>query len=306
MNRTHPLRADADPTSVNAMQDFQSLIRRLVKDAADLQAIESGEIDAIMDPAFGKAILLPAGQTGLRESEVRRRARQLPKSGHKVANTLLAALPRELYERLLVNLVSVTLTYGEVLYEPGQRIGYVYFPVDALVSLLTQVDANHSLEVGLVGREGMVGIPLALGADISTNRALVQGTGMAMRMEAACFRQEFLQSVPLQREVYRFIYTLMAQTEQTAACNHHHCVEERLARWLLMTHDRVQSNEIYLTHNFLASMLGVRREGVSLAANSLQERKLIRYRRGHIRILNRRRLEASACVCYKKINKLLS
>jgi CRP-like cAMP-binding protein len=299
-----PPRADTDPTNVDAMQAFQSLIQRLVKDASELRAIESGEIDAIMDPVSGKAILLPAAQTGLRESEVRRHTKQLPKSGYTIANKLLAALPREDYQRLMVNLEPVTLTYGEVLYEPRQRIGHVYFPVEALVSLLTQVEVNHSLEVGMVGREGMVGIPLALGVDISANRALVQGTGTAMRMEATRFHQEFLQSVSLQHELYRFIHVKMAQVAQTAACNHFHRVEARLARWLLMTRDRTSSNDLYLTQKFLANMLGVRREGVALAANSLQKRKLIHYSRGHLNIINRRGLEATACVCYKIIKKM--
>jgi CRP-like cAMP-binding protein len=233
------------------------------------------------------------------------RAKQLPDSGNTVANKLLAALPGDHYQRLLGNLEPVTLTYGQVLYEPGQRIGHVYFPVDTLVSLLTQVEANHRLEVGLVGREGMVGVSLALGVDTSPVRALVQGTGTAMRMEAARFHQEFLQSVPLQRELYRFIHIQMAQVAQTAACNHYHRVEARLARWLLMTRDRTSSNDLYLTQEFLANMLGVRRVGVTVAAKSLQKRKLIRYRRGHINILNRRGLEAAACMCYKVIKKAL-
>jgi len=304
MNRTRSPRAIADFTRVDAMQNFQSLIRHLVKEASDLQAIAFGEIDAIMDPLSGKAVLLPAARSGLHEGVTRRLAKHLPDSSHTVANSLLATLPRAHYERLLANLEPVTLTYGEVLYEPWQRIQHVYFPLEALVSLLTQVETNHSLEVGLVGREGMIGIPLALGADRSSNRALVQGSGTAMRMEAAYFREEFLQSVPLQRELYRFIYTLMAQTEQTAACNHFHHVEARLARWLLMTRDRITSKDIYLTHDFLANILGVRREGVTLAANSLQKRKLIRYSRGIINILNRRGLEASACKCYKILRKI--
>jgi CRP-like cAMP-binding protein len=240
----------------------------------------------------------------MQDITARMRAKLLPEGGHTVVNNLLAALPSEHYQRLLAGLEPVTLTYGEVLYEPGQRIGHVYFPEDSFVSLLTQVEVNHSLEVGLVGREGMVGIPLALGADISTNRALVQGTGTAMRMEATRFSQEFLQSVPLQRELYRFIHVRMAQVAQTAACNHFHRVEARLARWLLMTRDRTSSNDLYLTQEFLADMLGVRRAGVTVAARSLQKRKLIHYRRGHINILNRRGLEAAACVCYQIIKKM--
>jgi CRP-like cAMP-binding protein len=228
----------------------------------------------------------------------------LPKGVYTGANNLLAALPNEHYQRL-AGLEPVTLTYGQVLYEAGQRIEYVYFPEDSFVSLLSHVEADHCLEVCLIGREGMIGVPLALGADVSINRALVQGTGRAIRMEATRFCQEFRQCPPLQRELYRFIHMQMAQVAQTAACNHFHSVEARLARWLLMTRDRAASNDLYLTHEFLADMLGVRRGGVTLAAQSLQERKLIRYSRGHINILNRRGLEAAACMCYKVIKKAL-
>lgn len=240
----------------------------------------------------------------------RNRTRQLPESGHAVAirapvaNSLLAALPRKHYQPLLAGLERVTLTFGEVLHEPGQPIMHVYFPGDSLVSLLALAEAHHSLAVGLVGCDGMVGIPLALGVEISTVRALVQGTGTAMRMEAARFRQEFRQSVPLQRELYRYTHALRAQIAQTAACNQFHRVEARLARWLLMTHDRARSNKMRLTQEFMADMLGVQRGGVTLAAGALQERKLIRYSRGHLHILDRRGLEAASCRCYRIIRNL--
>jgi len=217
----------------------------------------------------------------------------------RIANKLLATLPRAEYQRLLPNLQPVTLTFGEILYEPGDPIKYVYFPNDSHVSLLTPVDRHHALEVGLVGYEGMVGIGLALGIGMSSVRALVQGTGTAMRMKAAPFRKEFRLCPSLQREVHLYTHALMAQVAQTAACNRFHLVEARLARWLLMTRDRVCSNHFRLTHEFLGHMLGVRRVGVTKAARSLKQRKLIDYSRGNISIINGRGLEAAACSCYE-------
>ena len=185
-----------------------------------------------------------------------------------VANSMLAALPRKQYQSLLSGLESVALRFGEVLYEPGERIKFVYFPGDSLVSLLTLVDGQSALEVGMVGREGMVGVPLSLGADVSPVRALVQGAGAAMRMKAARFSREIRKSPQLQQEVNRYTGVLMAQITQTAACNRFHVVEARLARWLLMTRDRLRSDEFPLTHEFLGHMLGVRRVGVTKAARA--------------------------------------
>jgi len=219
-------------------------------------------------------------------------------------NHLLDALPRNSYLRLLPGLTPVELVFGEVLYEPGQPIRHVYFPSRSLVSLLTLVEGHLALEVGLVGREGMVGIPLALGIDSSAVRALVQGAGPALRMDAARFRTELGNNPPLQREVYRYIHTLMAHISQTAGCNRFHVVEPRLARWLLLTRDRVRSGEFRMTHEFLSHMLGVRRVGVTEAATALQRRKLIEYRRGNITILDHRGLEKAACACYESINGL--
>jgi CRP-like cAMP-binding protein len=161
-----------------------------------------------------------------------------------IANSLLAALPRTSYLRLLPSLVPVELAFGEVLYEPGMPIRDVYFPGRSLVSLLTLVEGHLALEVGLVGRDGMVGVPLALGIDASPVRALVQGAGPAFRMNAARFRRELSRSLPLQGELYRYVHTLMAQISQTAGCNRFHVVQARLARWLLMTRDRVRSGGI--------------------------------------------------------------
>src|SRR5947207_651460 len=182
------------------------------------------------------------------------------------ANSVLAALPPGTYRALLSGLEPVTLAFGEVLYEPGEPIRDVYFPTGSLVSLLTLVEGRLALEVGLVGREGMVGVALALGIGVSPVRALVQGSGTALRMNAARFRRELRRSAPLQRELYRYTHSLMAQITQTAACNRFHRVPARLARWLLMTRDRVRSGQFYLTHEFLSHMLGVRRVGVTAAA----------------------------------------
>ena len=221
-----------------------------------------------------------------------------------VANSLLAALPRKSYLRLLPGLSPVTLAFGKVLYEPGQPIREVYFPSECLVSLLTVVEGHLALEVGLVGREGMVGVALALGIDRSPVRALVQGSGPALRMTAAHLLREFRLSPPLRRELYRYTHALMAQISQTAACNRFHVVERRLARWLLMTHDRVQSDQFHMTHEFLGHMLGVRRVGVTRAAQALQKQGLIRYSRGDIAMLDRKGLESAACECYKVVGEL--
>ena len=221
-----------------------------------------------------------------------------------VANSLLAALPRKLCRHLLRESEQVALTYGEVLYQPGEQIKYIYFPNNSIVSLLTLVDQHHALEVGLVGREGMVGIPLALDISISPVRALVQGSGTAMRMKAAAFLAEFRRSHALQRQLHNYIYTLMSQITQTAACNRFHVVEARLARWLLMTQDRTQSNPFRLTQEFLAQMLGVRRVGVTKAAHALQKDRLISYSRGNITILDRKGLEAASCSCYEVVKDM--
>ena len=221
-----------------------------------------------------------------------------------IPNSLLAALPRKTYLRLLPGLVPVELVFGEVLYEPGDPIRDVYFPDRSLVSLLTLVEGHLALEVGLVGREGMVGLPLALGIDVSSVRALVQGAGHALKMDAARFRAELHGSPPLQRELHRYIHAMMAQISQTAACNRFHVVEARLARWLLMTRDRVRSGEFRMTHEFLSHMLGVRRAGVTEAAAALQRQKLIEYGRGVIRILDDRGLEAACCNCYEVVRDM--
>lgn len=221
-----------------------------------------------------------------------------------IANSILAALPHKDYQKLLPGLEPVTLTFAETIYEPGAQIRHVYFPSDSLISLLTLVEGHLALEVGLIGREGMLGVSLALGINVSPVRALVQGTGSAQRMKASRFLQELRRSPAMQHEILLYTHTLMAQVTQTAACNRFHVVEARLARWLLMTRDRVQSDEFRLTQEFLAHMLGVRRVGVTKAASALQRQGLISYSRGNITILDGKRLETVACTCYEIVKDM--
>lgn len=219
-------------------------------------------------------------------------------------NRILAALPRKANRRFLAALTAVELSLGQVLYHPRTRSLYVYFPNDCTVSLLAVADRASGLEVGLVGREGMVGIPLALGASDSPVRALVQGAGSAMRMSSARFDRELKHNVPLQHELKRFAYVSMATAMQVAVCNNEHLLEARLARWLLMTRDRAAADKFACTQDAIARMLGVRRVGVTVAAGELQRRKLIRYRRGAMQILDAKRLLAAACSCYAVIREL--
>ena len=216
-----------------------------------------------------------------------------------VPNHLLGALPRRDYQKLLPFLEPVNLAFGEILYESHAQIRHVYFPIDCFVSMLTTVDAGRAAEVGLIGSEGMIGVPMALGVAVSPFRAVVQGGGTAMRLKTVDFRRNFSNSAALKREVFLFTHLLMIQVAQTAACNRFHVVTQRMARWMLMTRDRVNSNEFRITQEFLALMLGVRRVGVSAAMCRLRERKLIVYRRGTVTILDHEGLIAGACVCYR-------
>ena len=277
---------------------LQNVLPRLAKGGPEQQAIEAGEIDAIIDYQAGNVILLPAARRALREAAKRTSAHREAANEAPIANHLLAALPHAEYQRLLAGLEPVALKFGEVLHEPGVPIRYVYFPIDCAISLLTAVVGERALEVGLVGREGMVGISLALGVEVSSVRALVEVAGMAMRMKAARFCEALQQCPPLQHALYRYTDAKLALARQTVACNCFHAVEARLARWLLMASDRAGSVEFLLTQAFLAQMLGVRRGTVNEAAGSLQHRNLISYSRGKIRILDRKGLEAASCRCY--------
>jgi CRP-like cAMP-binding protein len=226
------------------------------------------------------------------------------KDQNTATNRVLASIPPQDSKRLEAQLEPVAMMFGQVLYEPGKSIRHVYFPVDCLISLLTAVDKRRTLEVGMVGNEGMAGMPFILGMGASGVRAIVQGAGNALRMASAPFRIEYDRNPPLQQALHRYTYALMAQISQTAACNRFHEAEERLARWLLMTRDRVGSDDFPLTHEFLAHMLGLRREGVSEAASALKRRKLIAYSRGHLQILDAKRLKASSCSCYQTVKSV--
>lgn len=219
----------------------------------------------------------------------------------RVANRLLSALPAKEYQRLLPDLEDVNLIFADILCEPGERIRHVYFPNDSIVSLLAAVGNHSTLEVGIVGSEGMVGISVFMGVDVSRNQALVQGAGTAMRMKATALRREAQHFGSLHRLLHRYSHSLLTQVSQSAACNRFHRVDARLARWLLMTHDRLGTNEFRLTQVFMSNMLGVRREGVNHAASALQQADLISYSRGIISILDRAGLEAVSCECYQII-----
>lgn len=228
------------------------------------------------------------------------------KVSHTGTNQVLASIsPKEL-KRFQGQLELVTLKLGEILYQPGRAIRYVYFPINCLISLLTAVDKRRTLEVGMVGNEGMAGMPFILGVGVSGVRALVQGSGVALRMKSPAFRIEFDKNPSLQQALFRYTYALMAQISQTAACNRFHDSHARLARWLLMTRDRLRSDDFPLTHEFLAHMLGLRREGVTDAARALKQRKLIAYKRGQMQILNLKGLKASSCSCYQAINAVFN
>ena len=219
----------------------------------------------------------------------------------KAVNRLLAALPEAEYQRLIPHLDHVSLSFKQVLHEVGELIEYVYFPHQSIVSALSTMEDGSMVEVGLVGNDGIVGIPAALGDNITATTAMVQVSDSAMRMKASLLKSEFGRGGSLQSLLLRYMQAQHAFVSQNAACNRLHYLEGRLARWLLLVCDRVGSNELPLTHEFMAQMLGVRRAGVTEAANMLQQSGLIRYTRGKITILNRQELEAASCECYEII-----
>lgn len=215
------------------------------------------------------------------------------------ANHLLSSLPRRNQDKLLVNCESIELVYAEELYRHGELIPYVYFPIRSNISLVTSDDSDAGLEGGLVGDEGMLGISIIQGVDIAPYHAVVQGPGLTLRIPTPSFRVELERSYVLQRILQRYLYVSLCQLAQKVTCARFHVVEERLARWLLMTHDRAHLDSFHVTHVFLAKMLGVRRVGITKAANSLQKKRLISYHRGDITILDRIGLEAASCGCYR-------
>ena len=225
-------------------------------------------------------------------------------------NHLLAALPTEEFERLSAALELVALPLGQMLYEPGEQMRHVYFPTTAIVSLHYVTESGASAETAGVGNEGVVGVALFMGGDTTSSSAVVQTAGHAYRLEGRLLKQEFNRGGFLQKLLLRYTQALMTQMSQAAACNRHHSVEQRLCRWLLLTLDRCTSSELVMTQELVASMLGVRREGITEAAGNLQRAGFINYRRGHISVLNRDGLEATACECYavvkKEMDRLLS
>jgi CRP-like cAMP-binding protein len=216
-------------------------------------------------------------------------------------NHLLAALPAEIYQRLQPELEPVTFTLGEVVYEAGGQMSHVFFPTTSHISLLYTMVDGSTAEMGLVGNEGVVGIALFMGGETTPNRAMVQGGGAALRMKADAMLDEFKRGDEFQHLLLRYTQALITQISQTAVCNRLHSVDQRLCRWLLMTHDRTESDELQMTHEFISNMLGVRREGVTVAAHRLQEEGMISYMRGHINILDRQQLLAHVCECYQVV-----
>ena len=216
----------------------------------------------------------------------------------QITNKILAALPREEFERFEAKLKPVRLALGETLYLPEQKMEHVYFVTRGVVSLLAALENGATVEAGVIGPEGMVGIPVVLGADSTPNQALVQGEGEALRMSSNDVRIEFRNGGKLRDLTLRYTHTLFTQVAQTAACNRLHSIEQRLARWLLLTQDRVDSHEFVLTQDFLSRMLGVRRAGVSVAATTLKQAGLIDYHRGTMMVVDRKGLENYSCECY--------
>jgi CRP-like cAMP-binding protein len=216
----------------------------------------------------------------------------------RTGNRLLAALPAEDYDRLVPHLERVELELSKILFRPDEPLKYVHFPENSIVSLLTDLSDGYGIEVGLVGNEGIAGVSIAMGTDREPKIATVQGAGTALRMKAGVLRDEAKRGGPLQTYLLRYAHALMSQISQSVVCNVRHRIEGRLARWLLMYHDRKGVDEFKLTHEFIANMLGIRRAGVSMIANKLRRAGLIDYDRGLIRIIDRQGLEAVTCECY--------
>jgi CRP-like cAMP-binding protein len=225
---------------------------------------------------------------------------QIPQQNH-----LLEALPASDYERLAPHLELISLKLGEVLYEPGVRLRYVYFPTTSIVSLLYVMEDGASAEIAIVGNEGILGISLFMGGETTPSRAVVQSAGYGYRLKAQLLKDEFQRFGPMLHLLLRYTQALITQMAQTAVCNRHHSVDQQLCRWLLLSLDRLASNELSMTQELIANMLGVRREGVTEAAGKLQEAGLISYRRGRITVLDRPGLEARSCECYEVVKKEL-
>jgi len=218
-----------------------------------------------------------------------------------IENLLLTALPVEERTRLLPDLEPISFSLGEVVYESGGHIDYAYFPTSAIVSLLYIMENGATAEIGVAGYEGVIGIALFMGGETMPNRAVVQSAGNALRMKQKPLQAEFVRGGMFQTSLLRYTQALMTQISQTAVCNRLHTVEQQLCRWLLLSHDRLRTDKLVMTHDLIANMLGVRREGITVAAQKLQERGLISYVRGTITILDRQGLETEVCECYQVV-----
>ncbi len=216
-------------------------------------------------------------------------------------NHLLNVLPREEYEHILPHLELIEMPLGKVLYESGEKLQYAYFPMDCIVSLLYVMENGASAEIAVIGFEGVIGVALFMGGQTTINRAVVQSAGYAYRIRQNLFMQEFNRHGVLLHKLLNYTQALITQTAQTAVCNRFHTVDQQLCRWLLLSLDRLSSNELFMTQELIANMLGVRREGVTEAASKLQEAGLIHYSRGHITVLDREGLEARVCECYQVV-----
>lgn len=227
----------------------------------------------------------------------------MSKPQHPKQNHLLAALPAVEFQRLYDSLELVSMPLGKVLYESGHQLHHVYFPTTSIVSLLYVMEDGASAEIAVIGNEGIIGVALFMGGETMPNRAVVQSAGHAYRLDGNILKQEFGYIGALHYRLLRYTQALLTQMAQTAVCNRHHSIDQQLCRWLLLSLDRLNSNELIMTQELIANMLGVRREGVTEAAGNLQKANLIHYSRGHITVLNRTGLEARVCECYQVVKK---
>jgi CRP-like cAMP-binding protein len=230
----------------------------------------------------------------------------MPRAQHITLNRLLGAIPPEELDRFAPQLQRVPLVFKETLFEAGDRLHFVYFPLNGVISMIASMESGNSVEVGMVGKEGMTDVAVVLGDDISCHRGTVQHAGSALKLSAAALREELHRDGALRSVLLRYIRFALAQATQSAACNRLHSVDQRCARWLLGMRDRVGADTFPMTHEFLAYMLGVRRSGVTVAAHALKKADLVRYARGQLTILNGEGLEASACECYRVLKNQLA
>ncbi|MBK8465085.1 MAG: Crp/Fnr family transcriptional regulator [Chloracidobacterium sp.] len=226
----------------------------------------------------------------------------VPNTNAALKNHLLAALPADEFSRITPHLKPISLKLGQVLHESGDRMDYVYFPTTAIMSLLYIMQNGATAEIGVVGNDGILGIELFMGGETTTNRAIIQSAGEAFKMDTKSMKEEFTLGGVFQKILLRYTQALMAQISQTAVCNRLHSVDQQLCRWLLLSHDRLDTDKLVMTHDLISNMLGVRREGVTLAAQKLSQRGLIKNVRGSITVLDRKGLEKAVCECYAVVN----